>query len=104
MRDSGSRDDDNDGGAGGDGHGAGWTERIQAFLDQPFYDPEAVLRDLDARNASASEGSGPSSWRHRFATFVKDDYETAEAVLVGAYMVALVLLTQELVRYLYHHH
>lgn len=70
-------------------------EKIQAFLDRPFYDPDAVLESL--RNQDASR----DSIRYRFASFVKNDYETAEALLVGGYMFILILVTQQLVRLVY---
>jgi hypothetical protein len=62
-------------------------EDIDAFLDTPFYDPDKVLED-----ESSSEPS------KRFARFVKGDYETAEAVLSGAFFFVMVVVSQELLR------
>ena len=70
-------------------------ETIQAFLDRPFYDPDAALQSIK------ENGSDKNSLEYRFASFVRDDYETAEALLVGGYMATLVLLAQQLVRLLY---
>jgi hypothetical protein len=60
---------------------------VDTFLDTPFYDPDKVLED--------KESSEPSK---RFAMFVKNDYETAEALLAGAFFVVLVVVAQELLR------
>jgi hypothetical protein len=62
-------------------------EDIDAFLDSPFYDPDKVLEDEDSSESSK-----------RFARFVKNDYETAEALLSGAFFVILVIVSQELLR------
>jgi hypothetical protein len=62
-------------------------EDIDAFLDKPFYDPDKVLEDEDSSEESK-----------KFARFVKNDYETAEALLAGAFFVVLVVISQELLR------
>jgi hypothetical protein len=82
-----SKKDDND-----------MDKTIQAFLDRPFYDPDAVLDSLD----SADDDNVRNSLQYRFASFVKNDYETAESLLVGGYMFALVLVTQQIVRLIHH--
>jgi hypothetical protein len=68
------------------------VERFQEFLDLPFYDPDAVLAD---------ESEDSNSISKQFATFVKTEYETAEALLVGGYLFLLVIATQEIVRSFY---
>jgi hypothetical protein len=81
-------------------------ERFQAFLDTPFYDPDAVLESLRRRRPENNEEEGGSQqeldWfqqmNEKFASFVTNDYETAEAALVGIYVFVLVILTQQLVR------
>ena len=62
-------------------------QSLDDFLDTPFYDPQQVLEDENSSDLSK-----------KFANFVTGDYETAEAVLVGAYFVVLVIVTQELLR------
>jgi hypothetical protein len=61
---------------------------IDNFLDTPFYDPDRVLDDEESSEASK-----------KFAMFVKNDYETAEALLAGAFFVVLVVVAQELLRH-----
>jgi hypothetical protein len=63
-------------------------EDIDNFLDTPFYDPDRVLDDEESSEASK-----------KFAMFVKNDYETAEALLAGAFFVVLVVVAQELLRH-----
>jgi hypothetical protein len=63
-------------------------EDIDTFLDTPFYDPDKVLEDEESSEASK-----------KFAMFVKNDYETAEALLAGAFFVVLVVVAQELLRH-----
>jgi hypothetical protein len=62
-------------------------EDIDTFLDTPFYDPDKVLEDEESSESSK-----------RFAMFVKNDYQTAEALLAGAFFVVLVVVAQELLR------
>ena len=63
-------------------------EDIDNFLDTPFYDPDKVLEDEESSESSK-----------KFAMFVKNDYETAEALLAGAFFVVLVVVAQELLRH-----
>mmetsp|Transcript_25296 Transcript_25296/g.38365 ORF Transcript_25296/g.38365 Transcript_25296/m.38365 type:complete len:143 (-) Transcript_25296:121-549(-) len=58
---------------------------IDEFLDKPFFDPE----DYDEND---------DSFLGRFANLVRDDYETAEFLYVGAVFIFLVILTQEVLR------
>jgi hypothetical protein len=60
---------------------------IDKFLDTPFYDPDTVLDDPDS-----------SLLEKKFAKFVKNDYYTAEGLLVGIFLVILVILSQEVLR------
>lgn len=62
-------------------------DEIDEFLDTPFFDPEKVLRDEESDDLSKN-----------FAQFVKDDYGSAEALLSGAFIFILVILSQETVR------
>lgn len=76
---SGNDNDDNE----------GLQEKINSFLDTPFFDPE---------DESIEEGTNGSfiGW---FAGLVKNDYETAEALYAGLFFAVLLVATQELVRY-----
>lgn len=60
---------------------------LDAFLDTPFFDPDQVLKD---------ENSSPLL--RRIASFVQQDYETAEAVMAGAFFVILIIFSQEVLR------
>ena len=51
-----------------------FQERLDKFLDTPFFDPDAVLEDDNAR--------GPLRW---LANFVQEDYELAEALELTAH-------------------
>lgn len=55
-----------------------FQERLDKFLDTPFFDP-----------------NDESSW---FASWVKNDYETAEFLYVGIIFVLLTVFSQELLR------
>lgn len=57
-------------------------EQWDEFLDKPFFEPERAKK-------------GPLAW---FANLVEDDYEAAEALFAGLYIVVLVVLTQEVLR------
>ena len=63
-------------------------ERLNEFLDTPFFDPDEVLEDENETNP----------WLKKLARFVKEDYDTFEALYVGAIFVILVILSQELLR------
>jgi hypothetical protein len=58
---------------------------LDELLDSPFFDPDAVTKDDPA----------PIRW---FADLVKNDYAAAETLYAGALFVALVVLSQELLR------
>lgn len=58
---------------------------IDEFLDKPFFDPE----DYDEND---------DSFLGRFASLVRNDYETAEFLYVGVVFIFLVILTQEVLR------
>jgi hypothetical protein len=60
---------------------------MNEFLDTPFFDPDKVLNDANS-----------SPLLKRFAAFVQQDYETAEAVLTGLFFVMLIIGTQEVLR------
>ena len=71
----GNHDDDND-----------TRQKFDDMLDAPFFDPE---------DESIKEGS-LKGW---FAGLVKDDYATAEALYAGLFFSILLVLTQEMLRY-----
>ena len=73
---SDSNDDDND-----KKDDNSLEEKIDAFLDKPFFDPNA-----------------PSSENNWFANLVKNDYESAEALYVGVVVIIGVIVSQELLR------
>lgn len=56
-------------------------EKLDSFLDKPFFDPE---------NSNNNE-----NW---FANLVKNDYDAAEALYVGAFLTIMVIVSQELLR------
>mmetsp|Transcript_18619 Transcript_18619/g.38965 ORF Transcript_18619/g.38965 Transcript_18619/m.38965 type:complete len:185 (+) Transcript_18619:109-663(+) len=56
-------------------------EKIDSFLDKPFFDPE-----------------NPNNNDNWFANLVKNDYDTAEALYVGAFLTIMVIVSQELLR------
>lgn len=58
------------------------NKNLDAFLDTPFFDPDA-----------------PSSENNWFANLVKNDYESAEALYVGAIAIFGVVVSQELLRW-----
>jgi hypothetical protein len=60
---------------------------MDKFLDTPFFDPDKVLNDANS-----------SPLLKKFAAFVQQDYETAEAVLTGLFFVLLIIGTQEVLR------
>jgi len=63
-------------------------EWLDEFLDTPFFDPDKVLEDEKETNPLLN----------KLARFVKEDYNTFEALYVGAIFVVLVILSQELLR------
>ena len=69
----GNRDDDNE--------GESVNDKIDAFLDKPFFDP-----------------NDPKNDDNRFANLVKNDYDFAEALYVGLIGVFGIILAQELLR------
>eukprot|EP00594_Rhizosolenia_setigera_P010713 CAMPEP_0178958446 /NCGR_PEP_ID=MMETSP0789-20121207/11629_1 /TAXON_ID=3005 /ORGANISM="Rhizosolenia setigera, Strain CCMP 1694" /LENGTH=183 /DNA_ID=CAMNT_0020641117 /DNA_START=47 /DNA_END=598 /DNA_ORIENTATION=+ len=74
-------------------------EKINDFLDRPFFDPEKILEEEENDGESASSSSSfIGKWKTKFALFVTSDYETAEALYVGLYLTLMVIGTQELLR------
>ena len=65
-------DDDND---------TSLEEKIDTFLDKPFFDPNSPSND--------------DNW---FANLVKNDYDSAEALYVGVVVIFGVIVSQELLR------
>ncbi len=57
------------------------VEKMDSFLDKPFFDPE-----------------NPNNDENWFANLVKNDYNTAEALYVGAFLTVMVIVSQELLR------
>lgn len=82
TRFAGGNNDDND---------ADWLQRVDDFLDKPFFDPD----DEAAKEVEEGEG-GIKSW---FANLVLNDYATAEALYAGLFFSILLLATQEALRY-----
>lgn len=82
TRFAGGNNDDNDG---------DWLQRVDDFLDKPFFDPD----DEAAKEVEEGEG-GIKSW---FANLVINDYATAEALYAGLFFSVLLLATQEALRY-----
>ena len=79
-------------------------ERIDGFLDTPFFDPDRILdqeekqmvvKDSEDNSSNASQSNNPLVW---FAQLVRNDYETAEALYAAGFISILVILTQELLR------
>ena len=70
-----------------------FRQRVDAFLDQAFFNPDGeAARQED-------EGDETSSLKSRFARLVIEDYATAEAIYVGLFFSILLLATQEALRY-----
>mmetsp|Transcript_48928 Transcript_48928/g.72724 ORF Transcript_48928/g.72724 Transcript_48928/m.72724 type:complete len:194 (+) Transcript_48928:64-645(+) len=69
-------------------------DRIDAFLDKPFFDPDSVLDEDDGDG----DGSPLGKFRKWFATLVKNDYDFAEALYAGFVLVFMVVVSQELLR------
>jgi len=70
-----------------------FRQRVNKFLDRPFFDPDGeAARQED-------EGDETSSLKSRFARLVIEDYATAEAIYVGLFFSILLLATQEALRY-----
>lgn len=57
------------------------SEKLNSFLDKPIFDP-----------------NNPSNEENWFANMVKNDYESAEALYVGAFFFVMVVVSQELLR------
>ena len=60
---------------------------FDSFLDTPFFDPDQVINDPNS----------PPLLK-RIATFVRDDYSTAELIASGALLVLLIIVSQEMLR------
>lgn len=75
----------------GDDDEQNFRQRVDAFLDKPFFDVEAARQE--------DEGDETSSLKSRFARLVIEDYATAEAIYVGLFFSILLLATQEALRY-----
>lgn len=60
-------------------------DRLDDFLDRPFFDPDQ-FDDND------------TSFLGNFARLVRNDYELAETLYVGAIFVILIIVTQEVLR------
>ena len=56
-------------------------EKVKFFLDQQIFDPE-----------------NPSNENNWFANLIKNDYDSAEALYVGSFLIIMVILSQELLR------
>jgi len=76
-----------------DGNNDSFQEKLDTFLDTPFFDPED--ESLLQEDESSGRISGFRSW---FASLLKNDYETAEALYVALVFSILVVFSQELLR------
>lgn len=65
----------------GDDDDESFDEKMDSFLDKPMFDPNAPSND--------------DNW---FASLVKNDYESAEALYAGAIIIFGVVVSQELLR------
>jgi hypothetical protein len=89
---AGKDDDDNnsnrnDNNTNDDDNNSQFNSAVDDFLDRPFFDPDKVLDENNAK--------GPLAW---FANLVKNDYALAETLYVGVFGVVLIVITQELLR------
>jgi hypothetical protein len=66
-------------------------ERIDIFLDTPFFDPNQVLREEE-------EGKKANPMTRWFANLTVNDYITAESLFAAAFITIMVVATQELLR------
>jgi hypothetical protein len=64
---------------------------IDVFLDTPFFDPQQILDDETS-----------NSMLRRLASFIQNDYETAEIVMAGIMFVVLIIASQEMLRIQYY--
>ena len=71
--------------------GSNMQKKINAFLDTPFFDPDAYIQE------GQTEGV-VGSFKAWFSDLVKNDYETAEALYAGVFFAILLVATQELLR------
>ena len=60
-------------------------EKINSFLDTPFFDPDSPSND--------------NNW---FANLIRNDYESAESLYVGVIVIFGVILSQELLSIVKH--
>lgn len=64
---------------------AALANKVEDFLDKPFFDPDAFDEDDD-------------SFLGRLANFVKNDYELFEAVFVACFFLLLITIAKDLLR------
>jgi hypothetical protein len=64
---------------------------IDVFLDTPFFDPQQILDDETS-----------NSLLRRWASFIQNDYETAEIIMAGIMFVILIIASQEMLRIQYY--
>ena len=67
------------------------NEKINQFLDSPFFDPDELLEN-------GNDGTPIGRFQTWFATLLQADYEFAETLYVGLLFSFLVWITQELLR------
>jgi hypothetical protein len=76
-------------------------EKMDAFLDTPFFDPDQILDDKykgSQDRSSSDERSLSNPLLVWFANLVKNDYQTAEALYTAAFISIMVVFAQELLR------
>lgn len=64
------------------------VDKINTFLDTPFFDPENVVDD----------GTPMGRFKSWFASIVQNDYEYAETLYAGGFLAFMVWISQELLR------
>jgi hypothetical protein len=65
--------------------GTNLADRVDTWLDQPFFEPESVSEK-------------DPQWMQQLASWIQNDYETVEAVYAATFLAFMVILTQEAVR------
>ena len=73
-----------------------FQEKLDQFLDKPLFDPDQILENENEEiNENPGKSKNPLVW---FASLVKNDYETAEALFAAGIISFMVVLAQELLR------
>jgi len=76
-------------------------EKLNDFLDTPFFDPNQVLLEQEEKISNSSEATNQNpieAFKSWFANLLVSDYETAEMLYAGLILAFMVWVTQELLR------